>query len=53
MKFLKSTLVAAAVPARLPAYAQNSAPLYGVVDTGIVYQNNQASLGAASGAIQR
>ncbi|KWH51535.1 porin [Burkholderia sp. AU39826] len=49
MQFLKSTVATASVLAALPVYAQSSVTLYGVVDTGIVYQNNQSSLGATSG----
>ncbi|MFK4442520.1 putative porin [Caballeronia udeis] len=31
------------------AFAQSSVTLYGIVDTGLVYANNQASLGSTSG----
>ena len=32
-----------------PAFAQSSVTLYGIVDTGLVYANNQGSLGSTSG----
>jgi predicted porin len=31
------------------AFAQSSVTLYGIVDTGLVYASNQASLGSTSG----
>src|SRR5476651_1486429 len=32
-----------------PAFAQSSVTLYGIVDTALVYANNQGSLGSTSG----
>jgi predicted porin len=49
MSYLRQAAMAAATLATVPVYAQNSVTLYGVVDTGVVYQNNQTSLGSTSG----
>ena len=47
-KELKQLAVSAAVFAAMPAFAQSSVTLYGVVDTGIAYQNSQTTLGSTA-----
>src|SRR5246127_71882 len=42
-------LLGAAIAASVPAFAQNSVTLYGIVDNGFSYTNNQTSLGSTSG----
>jgi predicted porin len=44
-----AVLFGAAMAAAVPAFAQSSVTLYGIVDNGLSYTNNQASLGATSG----
>ncbi|MDR3096859.1 MAG: porin, partial [Paraburkholderia sp.] len=46
---LKTVAAGAAMLALSPAFAQSSVTLYGVVDTGIGWQNNQTTLGSTSG----
>jgi predicted porin len=46
---VKVALVGAVLLAAPPAFAQSSVTLYGVADTGLVYANNQASVGATGG----
>jgi predicted porin len=48
-KQIKLTVAAVAIMAAVPACAQSSITLYGIVDTGIGYLNNSSSLGATSG----
>jgi predicted porin len=45
----KAIVVSAVALAAGSAFAQSSVTLYGVIDTGLGYQSNQASLGATSG----
>src|ERR1700741_2288954 len=46
---IKVTIAAAAVITAVPAFAQSSVTLYGVVDTGLGYLSNSSSLGATHG----
>ncbi|RAR61184.1 putative porin [Paraburkholderia unamae] len=46
---LKTVAASAAMLALSPAFAQSSVTLYGVVDTGIGWVNNQTTLGSTSG----
>jgi len=46
---VKLAIAAAAVMTAVPAFAQSSVTLYGVVDTGIGFLSNSSSLGAVSG----
>jgi predicted porin len=46
---VKAVVAAAALSAAIPAFAQSSVTLYGVVDNGIGYQNNAATLGSTTG----
>jgi Outer membrane protein (porin) len=42
-------LFGAAIAASMPAFAQSSVTLYGIVDNGISYTSNQSTLGSTSG----
>lgn len=46
---VKVALTSAAMLAAMPAVAQNSVTLYGIVDTGFGYQSSSTSLGSTSG----
>src|SRR5471032_2976783 len=46
---VKPLVVGAAILSAVPAFAQSSVTLYGVVDTGLAYQSSQTSLGSTSG----
>lgn len=46
---LKSALAGAAMLASIPAFAQSSVTLYGIVDNGLGYQSSAATLGSNSG----
>src|SRR5215469_16706369 len=46
---VKLALACAAVLAAMPAFAQNSVTLYGIVDNGIGYQSSSTSLGSTTG----
>lgn len=46
---IKLAIAATAAMAAVPAFAQSSVTLYGVVDTGIGYLSNSSSLGATHG----
>ncbi|MEM5346272.1 porin, partial [Paraburkholderia azotifigens] len=45
---VKLALACAAVLAAMPAFAQNSVTLYGIVDNGIGYQSSSTSLGSTA-----
>ncbi|MFM0700747.1 porin [Paraburkholderia sediminicola] len=46
---VKAAIAGAAFLSAMPAFAQTSVTLYGVVDNGIGYQSNAATLGATTG----
>jgi len=46
---VKVALASAAMLAAIPAFAQNSVTLYGIVDAGFGYQSSSTSLGSTSG----
>src|SRR5471032_422998 len=46
---VKPLVVGAAILSAVPAFAQSSVTLYGVVDNGLSYQSSQTSLGSTSG----
>jgi len=46
---IKVALVGAAMMTAVPAFAQNSVTLYGIVDIGFGYQSSSTSLGSTSG----
>jgi predicted porin len=46
---IKLTVAAAAVMTAVPAFAQSSVTLYGIIDTGLGYLSNSSSLGSTSG----
>ena len=46
---VKPLVVGSAILSAVPAFAQSSVTLYGVVDTGLAYQSSQTSLGSTSG----
>ncbi|MBN3758627.1 porin, partial [Paraburkholderia sp. Tr-20389] len=46
---VKLALACAAVLAAMPAFAQNSVTLYGIVDNGIGYQSSSTTLGSTAG----
>jgi predicted porin len=46
---LKAVAASAAMLALSPAFAQSSVTLYGVIDTGIGWVNNQSTLGSTTG----
>ncbi|MBN7129772.1 porin [Burkholderia multivorans] len=46
---VRAAVAGAAMLATMPAFAQNSVTLYGVVDNGIGYQSNASTLGSTKG----
>ncbi|WP_343657920.1 porin, partial [Paraburkholderia caribensis] len=46
---VKAALAGAAMLATLPAFAQSSVTLYGIVDNGIGYQSSSTTLGSTTG----
>ncbi|RDK00863.1 porin [Paraburkholderia lacunae] len=48
-KRVEAVLCGVAMAASVPAFAQSSVTLYGIVDNGIAYQSNSSSLGSTSG----
>ncbi|WP_109484149.1 porin, partial [Paraburkholderia sp. C35] len=46
---VKAALAGAAMLATLPAFAQSSVTLYGIIDNGIGYQSSSTSLGSTTG----
>jgi predicted porin len=46
---VKAVLASAAMLAVVPAFAQSSVTLYGVIDTGLSYQSSSTTLGSATG----
>jgi predicted porin len=46
---VKLTVAAVAVMTAVPAFAQSSVTMYGIVDTGLGYLSNSSSLGSTSG----
>ncbi|WP_341318616.1 porin [Paraburkholderia sp. IMGN_8] len=46
---VEAVLCGVAIATSVPAFAQSSVTLYGIVDNGIAYQSNSTSLGSTSG----
>jgi predicted porin len=46
---LKSVVVGVAITGAVPAFAQSSVTLYGIVDSGLGWQSSQTTLGSTSG----
>src|SRR6516225_1377670 len=46
---VKVALAGAAMLATIPAFAQSSVTLYGIVDTGLGYQSSSTTLGSTTG----
>ncbi|MGU7774124.1 porin [Burkholderia sp. MR1-5-21] len=48
-KRIEAALIGLAAASAMPAFAQSSVTLYGIVDNGIAYQSSQTSLGSTTG----
>ncbi|QKM50596.1 hypothetical protein B7760_04661 [Burkholderia glumae] len=51
--YVAVVVTAAGLVAATAAQAQSSVTLYGIIDTGLAYQNSSGTLGQTSGATRR